>query len=325
MGQKHLALSWGERAIKNGGRHAKIRGVYLVPRSGKISHVMAQSGLFRLVQTAALSQATQGRNGIVILSSHHGDSAPARGSVPLTATTVVHLSDGGSLPLRGLILDYERHTIHYILVGTRPKATCIPYSQVQKIASGSPSINLTHSDLENLPIFRPDDEAERNAIASLADSEPSDGGAFSATNITVQDGTGLLSGNVRLHVQKTQAEEAIRRTTGVLNVENALVTDWDLRITIAESLAKESVARNGMVSIKSSLGHVSLTGYLPSLESIERTAVLAAAVPGVQSIKHNIEARLSLEGEPQLAMVAGQTAASGEDADPGESGLASTP
>ena len=325
MVQNHLALSWGKRVVRDGGGSAKIRGAYLVPRSGKISHVLAQSGLFRRAQPTALEQAGQGLDGMLMLPPQQDASAPARGSVPFTAKTVVHLSDGASLPLQGLILDSERHTIQYVLVGTRAKARAIPYGQVQKIASGSPSINLGRTDLEDLPVFRPDDEAQRNAVAALADSDPTGGGAFSAVHVHVRDGTAHLSGNVRVPIQKTEAEDAVRHANGILRVESALVTDWDLRINIAEVLAQEGLARRGLVQVRSSSGRVTLRGHLPSVEFIERAVALAAAVPGVQSVEHSIEVRLPAAKEPAPAVEAGLPAADAEEADEAESGSASTP
>jgi len=188
-------------------------------------------------------------------------------------------------------LNGESHAIVSILVGDRRNARVISQRHVRNLASGSPSLGLARADLEALPVFRPDDEAQRNAIAALASADPTGGGTFGAVRVLVVDGIAHLTGNVRLPVQSADAEAAVRQAKGVLGVENAIVSDWALSIAIAEALAGEGITRQGLVTAKSSLGRVTLNGYLPSQQYVDLAVAVARGVPGVQSVEHNIEVR----------------------------------
>ena len=291
MQQSNLALIWGARVTSLAGWSGKLRGAYLAPRSGKFTHVLVKRGLFGHAEPLTLGNAMQGTDGVLVLPEKiRQDSAgPGRGAIPFTQRTVIHNSDGTSLPLCGLILDKESRTLKYILAGTRGNARAIPHHEVQKLTSGSPSITVGQTDLETLLIYRSDDEALRNAMAALAGADPTGGGTFGSVHLQVIDGTAHLTGNVRLPGQDREAEEAVRQAKGVLEVQNAIVTDWDLDILIAEALAHEGLTRQGLLLVKSSLGRVALSGRLQSQGSADQAVAVAAAALGVQSIRHNIE------------------------------------
>ena len=296
MERKHLTLSWGERLVIEGISSGKLRGAYAAPRSGRITHVLVQRGLRRRSGTLVLDSAREEADGVLVLSGQQPSATPGRGSVPFTAKTMVHCSDGTSLPLQGLILDSQRHTVEYVLAGSQGNAHAIPYQQVQKLASGSPSITLGQADLEALPVFRPDDEAQRNALAALERADLI-GDTFHSVHLQVVDGTAYLTGNLRLPIQGTDVERAVGQARGVLRVESAIATDWELGIAIAEALAEEGLTRLGLVMVKSTLGHVTLSGHLPDQNLIDTAVAVAAGIPGVQSVEHNIEVQPVLAEE----------------------------
>ena len=290
MERKHLYLSWGERLVIEGSTSGKLRGAYAAPRSGRITHVLVQRGIRRRSGPLMLDGARQEADGVLMLPEQQPSAPPGRGSVPFTANTVVHCSDGTSLPLQGLILDRQLHTVEYVLAGSQGNAHAIPYAQVQKLASGSPSITLGQADLEALPVFRPDDEAQANALVALKSADPT-GDTFRAVRLQVIDGTAHLDGNVSLPTQSTDVEKAVGQARGVLRTESAVATDWDLGIAIAEALAQEGLTRQGLVLVKSTLGHVTLSGRLPDQELIDTAVAVAAGVPGVQSVEDSIQVK----------------------------------
>ena len=303
MEHKHLALSWGKRVLSEAGWSGKLRGAYLAPRSGQITHILVQRGLFRRAEPQRLDRPKQESDGTLVLQEQQrqGAAAPGRGSIPFSPRTMARSADGASFPLHGLILDLEGRTIESILVGDRGNARAVSRQHVQKLTSGSPSLSLALADLEALPVFGPDDEGQRNALAALASADPTGGGTFGAVRVRVVDGTAHLSGNVRLPVQKADAERAVGRARGVLEVWNAIVTDWDLSIAIAEALAREGATRQGLLSVRTSLGHVILNGHLTSLEYVVLSVAVARGVPGVQSVDQNIEVRPPPAQEPAPA------------------------
>ncbi|MSQ22297.1 MAG: BON domain-containing protein [Dehalococcoidia bacterium] len=298
MEHKYLAVPWGGRVVTEDGWSGRLMGAYLAPRSQQISHVMIRRGFPGRPQQAKLENARQDADGTLMLPSQKQDSAtPARGSVPFTAKTVVHCSGGVSLPLRGLVLDRQRLRVEYLLVGTGGDAWAVPMHQVDKLASGSPSVALSKADIEKLPVFRPDAEAHCNALAALAQADITQD-IFAAVQVQVTDGMAYLTGNVRLTVQKAEAEKAVASARGVLNVQNAVAADWDLSIAIAQAMAQEGLTRQGLVTVKSLLGRVRLSGHLATQELVDSAEAVAAEVAGVRSVAHDIQVRPLPAPEP---------------------------
>lgn len=210
----------------------------------------------------------------------------------------------------------EDHTLKYLLVGKGRGVRAVPATQVEKASSGSPSINLGLAEVEALPPYSSDHEALRKAQAALEKADSFDGGTFGAVSVEVTLGIAHLNGNVRFPSESEDAEKAVAEAPGVLEVVNDLVADWDLHIQVAEALAQEGLTRQGMVTVKSRLGNVTLGGYLPSTEAIGRAARVAEGVPGTGSVKHEIEMRVPKSQEATSEMAA--DAEDDEESTPGE-------
>ncbi len=304
MERRLLTIPWGCHVVSEDGWSGRLQGAYLAPRSQQISHVLIRHGFPGQSQQAKLDKVQQDADGTLLLPLQREDSAaPARGSVPFTAKTLVHCLGGASLPLRGLVLDRQRLHVEYLLVGSKGDARAIPMSRVEKLASGSPSVALSQADIETLPVFRPDAEAQGNTVAALAQADPTED-LFAAVQVQVVDGTAYLTGNVRLPIQKEDAAKAVASARGVLNVESALTTDWDLSISIAQAMAENGLMRQGLVTVKSSLGRVRLSGHLATQELVESAVAVATAVAGVRSVEHNIQVKPLPAQEPATVAVA---------------------
>ncbi len=298
MERKYLAIPWGVRVVSEDGWSGRLQGAYLAPRSQQIAYVLIRRGGFGRPEPAKLGNARQEADGILILPSQtQGNGTPARGSAPFTPKTVVRCSDGVAVPLAGLILDRQSQQIECLLVGASRDARAVPMQHVQKLASGSPSIALRKADLDGLPIYAPDHEAQRNALATMEKADPT-GDTFNAARVQVVDGTAYLTGNVRLPVQKEDAEKAVARGKGVLNVQNAIVTDWDLSISIAQALAENGLMRQGLVMVKSFLGRVRLSGHLATQEMVDGAVTIATGVAGVRSVAQDIRVKPLSTPEP---------------------------
>ena len=299
IGQKQIALAWGKPVTSEEGWSGTLRGIFMTSRSGKVSHLQVRRGLIlRRPTTAPIAAVTQTDDDTLLLGEHSSQgNAPARGAVPFTTKTVAHCSDGATVPVRGVILE-EDHSLKYLLIGTGRLVRAVPANQVQKASSGSPTIKLGLADVEALPPYASDREALRKAQAALENADPSDGQVFGAVRVGVALGRAHLSGNVRVLVEKEDAEKAVAKAPGVLEVVNEIVADWDLRIQIAEALTREGLTRQGIVTVKSHLGNVTLGGHLSSPEAIEHAVTVAQGVSGTRSVKHEIEVSTVTPAEP---------------------------
>ncbi len=298
MDRKQLAIPWGSRVVSEDGWRGRLQGAYMAPRSQQISHVLIKRGVFGRPEPVKLENARQEADGTLMLpSQQQGNAAPAKGSVPFTSKTVVHCSGGASLPLRGLILDRERLRVEYVLVGTGGEAHAVPMNLVEKLTSGSPSVSLEKAMLQTLPIFKPDVEAHRNAQATLEKADPTED-IFHSMQVQVVDGTAYLTGNVRLPVQKEDAGRAVASARGVLTVQNTIATDWDLTISIAQAMAENGLMRQGLVTVKSSLGRIRLSGHLTTQELVDSAVAMTAGIAGVRSTEHDIQVQPLPAQEP---------------------------
>ena len=303
MERKHLALLWGTHVVTPDGRAGRVREAILAPHSSRISHVVLRRSL-RRIATLPLTQATQEADGTLVLphdQKRSGDAQPRRGSIHFSPRNVVHCGDASSLPLRGFLLDSGDNAVTSLLAGPRGNPKVIAIDKVKNLGSGSPS--ATDIDMQELPTYRPAYEAQLRAEGALRDADPTGGATYQAVQVEVRDGTAYLTGNVRLPVQKADAERAVRRAPGVIDVQSDIATDQDIQIAIAEAIARAGLTRSGTVLVKSSLGRVTLTGSLASDEQIQQAASLAGAIGGVHEVATGIgiaEPPPAVEPPPEL-------------------------
>ena len=97
-----------------------------------------------------------------------------------------------------------------------------------------------------------------------------------------------MMGNVRLSVQREEAEQVVRRSPGVIDIQPDILTDREVEITIAEHAARVELTGNGTLFIKCFLGHVTLTGSLASQKQVRQATSLASATDGVLDVATDI-------------------------------------
>ena len=303
MERKHLALLWGTHVVIPDGRAGRVREAILAPRSSRISHVVLRRGL-RGIATLPLNRVTQEADGTLVLPRDQkmsGDAQPRRGSIHFSPRNVVHCGDASSLPLRGFLLDSGDNAVTSLLAGPRGNPKVIAIDKVKNLGSGSPS--ATDIQMLDLPTYRTAYEAQLRAEGALRNADPTGGASYQAVQVEVRDGTAYLTGNVRLPVQKADAERAVRRASGVIDVQSDIATDQDIQIAIAEAIARAGLTRSGTVLVKSSLGRVTLTGSLASNERVQHAASLAGATDGVHEVATGIgiaEPPPAVEPPPEL-------------------------
>ncbi len=304
MARKNLALVWRNRLASQEGWSGRLIGVYLLPRANRITHVVVKRGLFGKPEVFSLEGSQSAQDGTLLLAKS-APEMPARGSVHLTGKTPVNVAHShGSL--QGLVVDAKTRTPRHILVRYKGGVRAVRHELVHGLADGSPAVRVTAEEAEALPFHRPDSVALSNAIAALEKANPM-GDTFAAMDLEVQDGVARLTGNVPLPVQREEVEQAVRRARGVLEVDSAIVTDSELRLAIAAALAREGISRQGLVTVRSIRGVVTLLGRLPSQETVDQAVALAKAVSGVRSVASEIE--VTQQGEDQIVAEASTQAA----------------
>ena len=191
-----------------------------------------------------------------------------------------------STSLQGFLLDPKDHAVTSLLAGSPGDPKIIAIDRIHNLGSGSPS--ATDVQMLDLPSYRPDEEALARAERALRNADPTGGTTYGAVQMEVHDGTAYMTGNVRLPIQKAEAERAVRRAPGVIDIQNDIFTDGEVEIAIAEDAARVGLTRSGILLIKCSLGRVTLTGSLASEEQVRQATSLAGATDGVLEVATDI-------------------------------------
>ncbi|MBI2170696.1 MAG: BON domain-containing protein [Chloroflexi bacterium] len=292
-----VTLRWGERIGGEGGWSARLQGAFLASRFNQVTHVLAKRGLFGKPEVFSLEGMQVTQDGRLLLTGR-APAAPGRGSVRLTGKTPVSVA-GGRGSLQGVVLDLRSRSARRILVGYLGEVRGISHELVQNLASGSPSVRVSAQAAALLPVYRPDHEALRNAVVALEKATPV-GDTYAAVELQVWEGVAYLMGNVLFPVQREEAERAVSRAKGVLEVQNGIVTDWELRLGVAAALAREGISRHGQVTVRSVRGKVTLLGRLPSQEMAERAFAVAQGFPGVRRLSSELSVEEAAGERPLL-------------------------
>lgn len=149
---------------------------------------------------------------------------------------------------------------------------------------GQVTLRLSREELHRLPRFQPDSYIHRQVEYILYDHDGEEGLDASAISIAVRDGVVTLSGNVRADMASGLAARLASSVAGVVEVENQLMSDWDVQLAASKAIVQDSIAPQGVIMVNSSLGQVRLEGAVSDQETAERAVQAVRAVPGVREV-----------------------------------------
>jgi osmotically-inducible protein OsmY len=111
--------------------------------------------------------------------------------------------------------------------------------------------------------------------------------------VKVQDGWVTLAGNVDWNFQKTDAERAVRRLSGVVGISNAIslrprVAADDVKNRIEKALKRSAELDAHSIKVRAERGRVVLEGSVKAWHERDLAEKTAWAAPGVTSVEDRI-------------------------------------
>ena len=226
-------------------------------------------------------------------------------ALQLRAGHKVFCQDGqaGSVSLmlldpRGEVKGFVMHTGH--LPG---HDLIVPAAWVREVDRENVHLSVEKSALESLPDYDPDYVLEAEVDKALWADELLRQTDYKAISETVENGIVVLRGHVVTSANRSRAEGAAHSVAGVLDVENHLVVDHDLVITVAQALGSDQRTCGERVSVGAQNGVITLTGNVATAAIREAAEEIAATPAHVRGVVNDLRAPgVVIDPEDQLVL-----------------------
>jgi osmotically-inducible protein OsmY len=204
---------------------------------------------------------------------------------PLSTSTPLSARDAR---LAGALVDRASRRASHLLLSWglfAPGRRVIP---VQDVTLEGGVIRLA-VQMDALPIYRPDSELAEAVRGALAAHRYLTADDRRTLNVGVLDQVAHLSGNVRTPQAKAYVYAAAASAPGVIAVVDTVVDDRQLEIDVGRALDAAGLFRHGRIYVRSTLGDVTLGGFLRTKAAIPDIAKTTSAVPSVRSVTNCME------------------------------------
>jgi osmotically-inducible protein OsmY len=165
----------------------------------------------------------------------------------------------------------------------------VPCELLDRIENDSAYLSAKRNELKALPEERPDPILVIEVKRALREEAIVHGAEIKSIHVSAHDGFINLMGYVPDSDQKARAENAARQISGVLEVENCLVVDKDLKRSVASAIAQVSGTSVDGISISAQNGFIVLSGDVSSVEARMAAEEQAGNVPQIRGILNTLQ------------------------------------
>ena len=197
-----------------------------------------------------------------------------------------------------LLRDPQSHLITCFVVLTRPllgRELVVPIELVVEVTRNRVSLKVDASELDRLPVYRTDQQIDRDVERALSMSEDLRHSGRVLLEVSVRDGVVTLRGYVPSGRSQGLASEVSTKTQGVRGLRDQLVADDDLEVRVARALADDARTRPYIIRVHCHFGIAHLTGTLEGTVASAETQVIAqeiaANVAGVRLALAELDGR----------------------------------
>jgi sporulation protein YlmC with PRC-barrel domain len=190
------------------------------------------------------------------------------------------------------LVDRDSLEITHLVVdpGLLADSIVMPISMVKQISEEELYVEATDQELELLPRYTPRDEAD--ALADLQERLAATSIDFGDVKATFNGGVLRLMGVVPDVLAKRQAEAIARSMEGVIEVENALVTDTSIVAHMTAALSTNPRTDVAIVGVINERGVVTLKGQVDDPNTRDAVEEIARRQPGVADVINDLEVKI---------------------------------
>jgi osmotically-inducible protein OsmY len=161
--------------------------------------------------------------------------------------------------------------------------TLLRQEYISKVESGSILVKVPEAILQTLPIYRSDEDLQREVEAVLFDFAPLHID-FPGMHVRVLDSVLYLDGNISSSLRGDIVDDQAAGVPGLLEVKNRMVGDDILAADLAMALGRDPRTRDLPLGVYPRLGIVRLSGFVHNKQQKIAAEQIAKDFPGVRSV-----------------------------------------
>ena len=169
-------------------------------------------------------------------------------------------------------------------------AVIIPAEYVSGVDQMGVHLALDVDELNSLTEYASDRAIAARVEAVLWNEGFTRSSGTNAFKVEALDGVVTLKGHVATSMIKARMERSIRRIRSVVDVDNRLIADDELEISVAQEIARHHLTQQGSIFVGASRGVIHLNGKLSDPENRLAAERYAAGVPQVRGVVNTIQA-----------------------------------
>jgi osmotically-inducible protein OsmY len=164
----------------------------------------------------------------------------------------------------------------------------VPCEWLDRIEADRVYLSAKKDDLRALPEERPDPILVIEVKRALREEAIVRGAEIKDIHVSARQGFINLDGYVPDPAQKARAENAARQIPGILEVENGLVTDEELKRAVASAVAQIFDSSEDGISVSAQRGYITLSGNVSSVEARMAAETQAGSVPQIRGVLNTL-------------------------------------